>query len=85
MSDPDGRVRLTILGGFLGSGKTTWLRHQLHAGAFAGAFVVSASAAFVVVRVAIRYPFRARAELAIPGIPKTLVKSPTSDGDPTGS
>jgi G3E family GTPase len=30
----DGRIRLTILGGYLGSGKTTWLRHQLHAGAF---------------------------------------------------
>ena len=28
----DGRMRLTVLGGFLGSGKTTWLRHQLHAG-----------------------------------------------------
>ena len=30
----EGRLRLTILGAFLGSGKTTWLRHQLHAGAF---------------------------------------------------
>lgn len=30
----DGRLRLTILGGYLGSGKTTWLRHQLHVGAF---------------------------------------------------
>lgn len=28
------RLRLTILGGYLGSGKTTWLRHQLHVGAF---------------------------------------------------
>ena len=28
----DGRLRLTVLGGYLGSGKTTWLRHQLHAG-----------------------------------------------------
>ena len=27
------RIRLTILGGYLGSGKTTWLRHQLHIGA----------------------------------------------------
>lgn len=27
-------LRLTILGGYLGSGKTTWARHQLHAGAF---------------------------------------------------
>lgn len=25
----DGRLRLTILGGYLGSGKTTWLRHHL--------------------------------------------------------
>lgn len=31
---PDGRLRLTVLGGYLGSGKTTWLRHQLHAGTF---------------------------------------------------
>ena len=31
---PDTRLRLTLLGGYLGSGKTTWLRHQLHVGAF---------------------------------------------------
>ncbi|MFN3846158.1 MAG: CobW family GTP-binding protein [Paracoccaceae bacterium] len=31
---PDTRLRLTVLGGYLGSGKTTWLRHQLHTGAF---------------------------------------------------
>ncbi len=30
----DTRLRLTLLGGYLGSGKTTWLRHQLHTGAF---------------------------------------------------
>ncbi len=30
----DSRLRLTILGGYLGSGKTTWLRHQLHVGSF---------------------------------------------------
>jgi G3E family GTPase len=30
----DGRIRLTILGGYLGSGKTTWLRHQLFKNAF---------------------------------------------------
>jgi G3E family GTPase len=41
----DGRMRLTILGGYLGSGKTTWLRHQLHAGRFADAFVVVNEAA----------------------------------------
>lgn len=38
MPDPgpvaDSRLRLTILGGYLGSGKTTWLRHQLFAGTF---------------------------------------------------
>lgn len=28
------RLRLTVLGGYLGSGKTTWLRHQLHVGTF---------------------------------------------------
>lgn len=34
-ADPvDGRLRLTILGGYLGSGKTSWLRHQLHIGSF---------------------------------------------------
>ena len=41
----DGRVRLTVLGGFLGSGKTTWLRHQLHEGAFADALVIVNEAA----------------------------------------
>lgn len=30
----DARLRLTLLGGYLGSGKTTWLRHQLHVGGF---------------------------------------------------
>ena len=28
----DNRLPLTLLGGWLGAGKTTWLRHQLHAG-----------------------------------------------------
>jgi G3E family GTPase len=37
---PDGRIRLTVLGGFLGSGKSTWLRHQLHEGALDGAHVI---------------------------------------------
>ena len=32
MTPDDGRLRLTVLGGYLGSGKTTWLRHQLHVG-----------------------------------------------------
>ncbi len=39
------RIRLTVLGGFLGSGKTTWLRHQLHAGVFQGAYVIVNEAA----------------------------------------
>jgi len=38
-------MRLTVLGGYLGSGKTTWLRHQLHAGRFADAFVIVNEAA----------------------------------------
>lgn len=41
----DGRVKLTILGGFLGSGKTTWLRHQLHEGRFPDAVIVVNEAA----------------------------------------
>src|SRR5690606_156963 len=41
----DGRMRLTLLGGFLGSGKTTWLRHQLHAGLFPDAHVIVNEAA----------------------------------------
>jgi G3E family GTPase len=42
---PDGRARATILGGFLGSGKTTWLRHQLHVRRFERAFVIVNEAA----------------------------------------
>lgn len=42
---PDGRLRLTIVGGFLGTGKTTWLRHQLFAGRFQGAHVIVNEAA----------------------------------------
>src|SRR6188768_2843074 len=41
----DGRMRLTLVGGFLGSGKTTWLRHQLHEGLFRDAVVVVNEAA----------------------------------------
>ena len=41
----EGRVRLTVLGGYLGSGKTTWLRHQLHEGGFKGAHVIVNEAA----------------------------------------
>lgn len=38
-------MRLTVLGGFLGSGKTTWLRHQLHHGLYEDAFIVVNEAA----------------------------------------
>ncbi len=41
----DGRMRLTVLGGYLGSGKTTWLRHQLHVGIFGPVHVVVNEAA----------------------------------------
>jgi len=41
----DGRMRLTILGGYLGSGKTTWLRHQLHVGSFGAVYVIVNEAA----------------------------------------
>jgi G3E family GTPase len=41
----DNRRRLTIVGGFLGSGKTTWLRHQLHCGTFGKAIVIVNEAA----------------------------------------
>jgi len=41
----DGRMRLTVLGGFLGSGKTTWLRHQLHVGLYEDALVIVNEAA----------------------------------------
>jgi G3E family GTPase len=41
----DGRLRLTILGGYLGSGKTTWLRHQLYNGTFGAAHILVNEAA----------------------------------------
>ena len=45
-SDPrEGRMRLTILGGFLGAGKSTWLRHHLHHGELRDAMVVVNEAA----------------------------------------
>lgn len=45
-SDPrEGRMRLTILGGFLGSGKSTWLRHHLHHGFLQDALMVVNEAA----------------------------------------
>lgn len=39
-SEAESRVPLVLLGGFLGSGKTTWLRHQLHHGNMADALIV---------------------------------------------
>ena len=33
-------MRLTILGGFLGAGKSTWLRHQIFAGKLQNAYIV---------------------------------------------
>jgi G3E family GTPase len=42
---PVNRLKLSILGGFLGSGKTTWLRHQLHHGRIADALVIVNEAA----------------------------------------
>lgn len=41
----EGRLRLTIVGGFLGSGKTTWLRHQLFEGRFPAAHLIVNEAA----------------------------------------
>jgi G3E family GTPase len=46
---PEGRIRITLLGGFLGAGKSTWLRHSLRAGSFLNAAVVVNEAAAVVV------------------------------------
>jgi G3E family GTPase len=43
----DGRIRMTVLGGYLGSGKTTWLRHQLHRGHFKDTLVILNEAADV--------------------------------------
>ena len=46
MSGPgDRRMRLMVLGGYLGSGKTTWLRHQLHLGQLGGALIIVNEAA----------------------------------------
>ena len=48
MAEPareDGRLSLTILGGYLGAGKSTWLRHQLYAGQFGTAHVLVNEAA----------------------------------------
>ncbi len=41
----DGRMRLVVLGGYLGSGKTTWLRHQLHVNSFGPVHVIVNEAA----------------------------------------
>lgn len=41
----DNRMRLSILGGYLGSGKTTWLRHQLFEGHFGSTHILVNEAA----------------------------------------
>lgn len=45
MSPSEGRLKLTIVGGFLGTGKTTWLRHHLFDRTFPGAHVLVNEAA----------------------------------------
>lgn len=37
--------RLTVIGGFLGAGKSTWLRHQIRGGVFQNAFILVNEAA----------------------------------------
>ena len=39
------RLGLTIIGGFLGAGKTTWLRHQVHDGRYGNAHLIVNEAA----------------------------------------
>lgn len=62
MATPDpgaDRLRLVIVGGYLGAGKSTWLRHQLYAGAFPGARLIINEAAELAVDDALfggRYP-----------------------------
>ncbi|MGR3804633.1 CobW family GTP-binding protein [Marinibacterium profundimaris] len=53
------RLKLVIVGGYLGAGKSTWLRHQLYAGAFPNAHLIINEAAELAVDDAIfgaRYP-----------------------------
>lgn len=40
MTEEDNRLKLTILGGFLGAGKSTWLRHQLFVKAYDAPHVI---------------------------------------------
>jgi len=42
---PSGRLPLTIIGGFLGAGKSTWLRHHLHEGRFGRVYLLVNEAA----------------------------------------
>ena len=44
LSSPQ-RLRLTVLNGFLGAGKTTWLRHHLRSGVFRDAILIVNEAA----------------------------------------
>lgn len=53
------RLKLVIVGGYLGAGKSTWLRHQLYTGAFPNAHLIVNEAAELAVDDAIfgsRYP-----------------------------
>jgi G3E family GTPase len=45
MNSSGPRFLLTVLGGFLGAGKTTWLQHHLHSGVFRDAIVIVNEAA----------------------------------------
>lgn len=45
VSRSDGRLPLVIVSGFLGAGKSTWLRHQLHEGRFGRVHVIVNEAA----------------------------------------
>jgi G3E family GTPase len=64
MNATEGRIRLTLLGGFLGSGKTTWLRHQLRHGRLRDAWVVVNEAAEMAVDDAVLGPNARTAVLA---------------------
>ena len=45
VSDAGALFRLTVIGGFLGAGKSTWLRHQIRGGVFQNAVILVNEAA----------------------------------------